>query len=291
MKTKLYFSYEKGQGQIIARVDDDKSTLLSHLSKFGKIILLGRQECIDVSGYFVADLIEKERCFIAINAIKQKPKKKTQETQKGYFPNIRTVFYTFVKNTNLSDLREVSVFVKAEPIFYMEEKMLPYKNEILAFYQEQNKEKEAEKNQWQTKILSEEVLPKVIFGNINEDNWGFYKEVRNRVYLYTIPKSGIMAIGLGISEKTKNILEFEILRKKLLRTEKGMMVAEGIIAAFHGLITTTTENPVYEYVLKCAGKIILAQIITIIRYDSNEEKILSQKEISEEEWVKIKESS
>lgn len=276
MKNELYFSYEPSQGEVLGRKD-----LNGSFNNYrGKIILLGREEKIKEVGFYKASLIEKEKCFIAVRVVKQKPILVEEKLLADYYPQVRYFNEKYRETMNLetgelkdSWLQERNV----TPVFELGEKFLPYKEEVLAYYEEIK----SGDSSYGGKIIRETVLPELYFGNTSEYSWGFYRTHKDRVFLGTtdLDAGRIRRVYLHKCSEEKVLYPKTILEKNNLRCEEGTMAAMGIAAAFGGPSKSKTSNPVDEYLLECEGKKIRAIVKTTIYYDSDEEHVLSYEEV------------
>ena len=274
---KFYFFYTTSSSQVLGRVDPD-----GKISFRGKIILLGNQEKIKKEGYYMADLIEKEKCFIAVRVVEQTPfAREENTTDEKYYPQIRCFDEKYLKTKNINDETEIVYARGVNPslIFKMSEEMLPYKEEILAYYEEFISSPERYLG---NKIIREVIEPELLFGNTSEYSWGFYRIHKEVVSICStdIGVANIKKVYVFKESERRVLVPHNILRKKLLRHEEGRMAAMGIVAAFGGPRSCKTSNPVEEYILECENKIVRAVVKTSIYYDSNEEHVFEQQELS-----------
>lgn len=289
MKNFYFFINPASEGyQVLGRIQEDGKVY--HPSSRGKIILLGREEKINKKGYYVADLIEREKCFIAVRVMEQKPLVREEKiTEDKYYPQARYFDekYLETKNINTDEMETVCVWgVDPSPIYKMSEDMLPYKEEILAYYEELISSPERYLG---SRIIREIIEPELLFGNLNEYSWGFYRIHRNSVSFCStdIGVEGIKKVYLFKQSERRVLVSQNILRKKLLRHEEGRMAVMGVAAAFGGPRGCNTSNPVEEYVVECENRIVRATVKTLIYWDSNEEYVLEQQELSRKEWEDI----
>lgn len=273
--------------QVLGRIQEDGK--FYHPSSRGKIILLGWEEKINKEGHYVAELIEKEKCFIAIRVVKQNPLEKEEKiSEDKYYPQVRyfNEKYLKTKNLNTGETEIVCVGgVDPSPIFKMSEDMLPYKEEILAYYEELT----SSSDRWVgDQTIREVIEPELLFGNLNEYHWGFYRIHKNSVSLCStdIGVGGKKVYFIKKSER-RVLVPHNILRKKLLRHEAGRMAVMGVAAAFGGPRGCNTSNPIEEYIVACENRIVRATVKTSIYWDSNEEEVLQQQELSRKEWEDI----